>query len=248
MIMESYGEEYGQNGDGEETDTYGDEAPPPEYTAADEGYEGREGESDTPQRQTLIFGIENQNIGDNIEDNMQISNPDDRESDFLGESQHGCSQIFIRPGIPPQPGDMVAFDLPGIPDFRAQYEQNLLQWQKENAPREVLQIEEPSLLQTAGPPEVSQPLDILSRDGSIQACESEISQDSYFFSNTQVGSTHQPQVSNLDVLSQSQQQSQQRANPLPFSGENLPSSGSEVQGLGDNSSILEEIRSLGRRF
>ena len=59
MIEESYGEEYGQNGDSEEIDTYGDEAPPPEYTAADEGYEGREGESDMPQRQTLIFGIEN---------------------------------------------------------------------------------------------------------------------------------------------------------------------------------------------
>ena len=104
---------------------------------------------------------------------MQISNPDDREPDFLGESQHGCSEIFKRPGLHPQSG---GFSLSGIPDFRAQYEQNVLQWQKGNT--------------TAGPPEVSQPPNILSRVGSIQACESEISQDSHFFFNPQPAINH----------------------------------------------------------
>ena len=65
-----------------------------------------------------------------------------------------------------------------------------------------------------------------------------------FSQKTQVISTIRPQLSNLDPLDQSQQW----ANPQPLSRETLPSSSSDLQISMVNSSILEEIQSLDRRF
>ena len=102
---------------------------PPEYTTADEKYEGGEGEYDTPQGRPTIHGTETRNAGNLVEwgsngdteDHMEISSPAGqlvlREPDFWGESQHGYPQLFI--GASQQTGSpgMVAFDLSNIPNF-----------------------------------------------------------------------------------------------------------------------------------
>ena len=57
------------------------------------------------------------------------------------ESQHGYPQLFMASQIPPLPGNLVNFNLSGIPDFRAQFAQRLSQFQDWQEPREVMQIE-----------------------------------------------------------------------------------------------------------
>ena len=67
---------------------------PPEYTTADEGYEGGEGENDTPQGRPTIHETETRSAGNLVEwgsngdteDHMEISSPAGqlvlREPDF----------------------------------------------------------------------------------------------------------------------------------------------------------------------
>ena len=134
------------------------------------------------------------------------------------------------------------FNLSGIPDFRAQFAQRLSQFQDWREPREVLQIEGISPLQILGPPEASRPLEILSRDDSLQ---SQISQDSQISSGTQVRATRrklehpQVQLPNLGVL----QQSIQWANPREGDMEERDTTRAHTP-----PSLAEEVQSLGRRF
>ena len=70
ILMESNGE--GDNGQYEYTeymhaDDGDDDGPPPEYTTADKGYEGGEGENDTPQGHSTIHGTETRNAGNLVE-------------------------------------------------------------------------------------------------------------------------------------------------------------------------------------
>ncbi len=51
-----------------------------------------------------------------------------REPDLWGDSQHDDPQLFMATQIPP-PGNLVNFNLSGIPDFRAQFAQRLSQFQ-----------------------------------------------------------------------------------------------------------------------
>ena len=102
---------------------------PPEYTTADEGYEGGEGENDTTQGHSTIHGTETRNAGNLVEcgsngdteDHMEISSPAGqlvlREPDIWGESQHGYPQLFI--GASQQSGSpgVVALGLSSIPNF-----------------------------------------------------------------------------------------------------------------------------------
>ena len=95
--MESYGEEgYEQEYEGEYTDTEGEEAPP-EYTTADEGYQGGEGDNNG-----LHQGPPPQS---SFEDPMETTEPTGqlvvREPGPWGESQHGYPQLLMANQIPP---------------------------------------------------------------------------------------------------------------------------------------------------
>ena len=107
IMMESNGE--GDNGQYEYTEYMhadnDDDDGPPEYTTADEGYEGGEGEYDTPQGRPTIHGTETRNAGSLVEwgsngdteDHMEISSPAGqlvlREPDF-GERANTVTPNF----------------------------------------------------------------------------------------------------------------------------------------------------------
>jgi hypothetical protein len=52
-----------------------------------------------------------------------------REPDLWGDSQHDYPHLLLLPKFPPPPGSLLNFYLSGFPDFRAQFEQRLSQFQ-----------------------------------------------------------------------------------------------------------------------
>ncbi len=95
--MESYGEEGYEDGyEGEYTDTEGEEAFPPEYTTADEGYQGGEGDNNGVHQ-----GPPQPRSEDPMETAEQAGQLVVREPDLWGDSQHDYPQLFMATRISP---------------------------------------------------------------------------------------------------------------------------------------------------
>ena len=99
--MESYGKEgYEHEYNGEYTDTEGEEATPPEYTTADEGYQTREEEDNGYHQDPPPYP--------QSEDSMEVAGPAGqlvvREPDLWGDSQHDYPQLFMATQISPLQG------------------------------------------------------------------------------------------------------------------------------------------------